>query len=62
LPQQSAGASFQAIIMSGKFHGTMAPTTPTGCGLARGGEAWEGRWMVEGWGDGVRGGADAESE
>ena len=29
-PQASAGATFQAAICSGKFHGTMAPTTPTG--------------------------------
>ena len=30
LPAAKAGASFQAPIISGKFHGTMAPTTPTG--------------------------------
>ena len=30
LPIASAGASFQAAIDIGKFHGTMAPTTPIG--------------------------------
>ena len=30
LPQASAGPSFQAPIISGKFHGMIAPTTPTG--------------------------------
>ena len=30
LPQASAGASFQAAISSGKFHGTICPTTPRG--------------------------------
>ena len=30
LPQASAGASFQLAMASGKFHGTMAATTPTG--------------------------------
>jgi hypothetical protein len=29
-PQASAGAIFQAAMSSGKFHGTIAPTTPTG--------------------------------
>jgi hypothetical protein len=29
-PAASAGASFQAAIMSGKFHGMICPTTPTG--------------------------------
>ena len=29
-PHASAGATFQAAVCSGKFHGTMAPTTPTG--------------------------------
>ena len=29
-PQASAGAIFHMPIMSGKFHGTMAPTTPIG--------------------------------
>jgi hypothetical protein len=29
-PQASAGATFQAAMSSGKFHGMMAPTTPTG--------------------------------
>ena len=28
LPHASAGASFQAAISSGKFHGTIWPTTP----------------------------------
>lgn len=30
LPQASAGPSFQEANRSGKFHGTMSPTTPTG--------------------------------
>ena len=30
LPVASAGASFQAAISSGKFHGTIAATTPSG--------------------------------
>ena len=30
LPQTSAGASFQAGIAIGKFHGVIAPTTPIG--------------------------------
>ena len=30
LPVASAGASFQAAISSGKFHGTTWPTTPRG--------------------------------
>ena len=29
-PQASAGASFQAAISRGKFHGMIWPTTPTG--------------------------------
>src|SRR4051794_16030764 len=29
-PQASAGASFQDAITSGKFHGVIAPTTPSG--------------------------------
>ena len=29
-PQASAGASFHIPIISGKFHGTIAATTPTG--------------------------------
>ncbi len=29
-PQASAGAIFHMPIMSGKFHGTIAPTTPMG--------------------------------
>src|SRR5512144_282923 len=29
-PQASAGAIFQTASISGKFHGVMAPTTPTG--------------------------------
>ena len=28
LPHASAGASFQAAMSSGKFHGTICPTTP----------------------------------
>ena len=30
LPQASAGASFQAAISSGKFHGTIWAATPSG--------------------------------
>jgi len=30
LPIARAGAIFHAEIISGKFHGTIAPTTPTG--------------------------------
>ncbi len=30
LPQASAGATFQDSIISGKFHGAMATTTPAG--------------------------------
>ncbi len=30
LPQASAGASFHAAISSGKFQGTIWPTTPSG--------------------------------
>jgi hypothetical protein len=29
-PAASAGATFHTAISSGKFHGMMAPTTPTG--------------------------------
>jgi hypothetical protein len=29
-PHASAGAIFHMPIISGKFHGTIAPTTPTG--------------------------------
>jgi hypothetical protein len=29
LPQASAGATFQASISSGKFQGTICPTTPS---------------------------------
>src|SRR5437899_5197641 len=29
LPQASAGAIFHTASISGKFHGTIAPTTPT---------------------------------
>ncbi|MNJ69084.1 hypothetical protein D3C77_653910 [compost metagenome] len=28
-PVASAAPSFQAMVCNGKFHGTMAPTTPT---------------------------------
>ena len=31
LPQARAGPHFQASIKSGKFHGMICPTTPTGC-------------------------------
>ena len=30
LPAASAGASFHEAIASGKFHGTISPTTPSG--------------------------------
>lgn len=30
LPAASAGASFHAAISSGKFHGMICPTTPSG--------------------------------
>ena len=30
LPAASAGATFHEAISSGKFHGTMSPTTPIG--------------------------------
>ena len=30
LPAAIAGASFQAAISSGKFHGMICPTTPSG--------------------------------
>ena len=30
LPAASAGPSFHAAIASGKFHGTISPTTPSG--------------------------------
>ncbi|MCY1453443.1 hypothetical protein D9M71_704310 [compost metagenome] len=29
-PAARAGASFQAVVTMGKFHGTISPTTPTG--------------------------------
>ena len=32
LPAASAGASFQAAIKIGKFHGMICPTTPNGSG------------------------------
>ena len=34
LPQMSAGNSFQPGIATGKFHGVMSPTTPTGRRMA----------------------------
>src|SRR5579884_3220474 len=40
LPQASAGASFHAAISSGKFHGTIEPTTPTGRGSGSPGTAY----------------------
>ena len=30
LPAASAGATFHEAITSGKFHGTISPTTPSG--------------------------------
>ena len=30
LPAASAGPIFQLVNISGKFHGTICPTTPTG--------------------------------
>ncbi len=35
LPVASAGASFHAAISIGKFHGTIAPTTPSGSRVTR---------------------------
>ncbi len=35
MPAASAGPSFQQAISSGKFHGTMAATTPTGSRVTR---------------------------
>ncbi|MCY1304763.1 hypothetical protein D9M70_545320 [compost metagenome] len=35
LPVASAGPSFQQVISRGKFHGTMAATTPTGSRVTR---------------------------
>ena len=32
LPAASAGPTFQAAIIIGKFHGAMRPTTPSGSG------------------------------
>ena len=29
-PQARAGPSFQEAMLSGKFHGTISPTTPSG--------------------------------
>src|SRR5215203_3800021 len=40
LPAASAGASFQAAIISGKFHGMIWPATPTGRGSGRPGIAY----------------------
>jgi hypothetical protein len=34
-PAASAGAIFQDAIVSGKFHGTTAPTTPVGSRVIR---------------------------
>ncbi|MCY1275096.1 hypothetical protein D9M70_237290 [compost metagenome] len=34
-PQARAGISFQVVIISGKFHGTMPATTPTGSRRAK---------------------------
>ncbi|MNY35069.1 hypothetical protein D3C86_1694520 [compost metagenome] len=34
-PQARAGMSFQVVIISGKFHGTMPATTPTGSRRAK---------------------------
>ena len=34
LPQASAGASFHAAIISGKFQGMICPHTPIGCAVA----------------------------
>ena len=39
-PAASAGASFQAAISSGKFHGMIWPATPTGPGMPRPGNAY----------------------
>ena len=40
LPAASAGASFQAAINMGKFHGMIWPATPTGRGVGRPGNAY----------------------
>ena len=40
LPVASAGPSFQQAIISGKFHGTMAATTPTGSRVTRPSWSW----------------------
>ena len=40
LPVASAGASFQAAISSGKFHGMIWPATPSGLGVPRPGNAY----------------------
>ena len=38
--QASAGASFQAAMSSGKFHGMICPTTPTGTRPRPSSKAW----------------------
>ena len=40
LPIASAGASFHAAISNGKFHGTMAPTTPSGSRVTSPSSSW----------------------
>ncbi len=39
LPAASTGPSFQAAMIIGKFHGTTAPTTPSGSRVIRAGES-----------------------
>src|SRR3546814_5636317 len=40
LPAASAGATFQAYICAGKFHGNTAPTTPMGSFVIRPRASW----------------------
>jgi hypothetical protein len=40
LPIASAGAIFQQAISSGKFHGTIAATTPSGSCVIRPSSSW----------------------
>ena len=40
LPAASAGPIFQAAMMSGKFQGTIAATTPTGSRVTSASASW----------------------
>ena len=42
LPAASAGPIFQAAMISGKFHGTIAPTTPIGSRVISASASWPG--------------------